>query len=144
MDPQGVVLARGIAIQDWEATEPDATPMLKALAEASIARVLLDAAAFCRRAKSVLNLRERGHARPALGPSRSRGPPIRRARRHSSLGMQAPERPTTGDMAMNYIEGFGLLLMNFIGPAILALILAYGGYQTYFGDAGAASRSMPA
>ena len=32
---------------------------------------------------------------------------------------------------MNYIEGFGLLLMNFIGPAILALILAYGGYQTY-------------
>jgi len=45
--------------------------------------------------------------------------------------MQAPERPTTGDMAMNYIEGFGVLLMNFIGPAILALILAYGGYQTY-------------
>src|SRR5215210_7475800 len=45
--------------------------------------------------------------------------------------MQAPERPTTGDMAMNYIEGFGLLLMNLIGPAILALILAYGGYQTY-------------
>lgn len=32
---------------------------------------------------------------------------------------------------MNYIEGFGLLLMNFTGPAILALILAYGGYQTY-------------
>ena len=30
---------------------------------------------------------------------------------------------------MNYIEGFGLLLMNFIGPAILAL--TYGGYQTY-------------
>ena len=45
---------------------------------------------------------------------------------------------------MNYIEGFGLLLMNFIGPAILALILAYGGYQTYYGDAGAASRSTPA
>jgi predicted PurR-regulated permease PerM len=45
--------------------------------------------------------------------------------------MQAPERPTSGEMAMNYIEGFGLLLMNFIGPAILALMLAYGGYQTY-------------
>ena len=33
------------AVQEWEATKTDATPMLKALAEVSVARALLDAAA---------------------------------------------------------------------------------------------------
>ena len=32
---------------------------------------------------------------------------------------------------MNYNDGFGWLLMNLIGPAILGLILAYGGYQSW-------------
>jgi hypothetical protein len=33
------------ALQEWEATEPDATPLLKAFAEVSFARALLNAAA---------------------------------------------------------------------------------------------------
>src|SRR4051794_3101995 len=33
------------AMQEWEAAMPDATPMLKALAEVSVARALLEAAA---------------------------------------------------------------------------------------------------
>ena len=32
---------------------------------------------------------------------------------------------------MNYNDGFGWLLMNLIGPAILGLLLAWGGYQSY-------------
>jgi hypothetical protein len=31
---------------------------------------------------------------------------------------------------MNYNDGLGWLLMNFVGPIILALLLAWGGYQT--------------
>jgi hypothetical protein len=46
--PQTVELLTAVqkaAMQEWEATEPDATPMLKALTEVSVARALLDAAA---------------------------------------------------------------------------------------------------
>jgi hypothetical protein len=46
--PQTVELLTTVqkaAMQEWQATEPDATPMLKALTEVSIARALLDAAA---------------------------------------------------------------------------------------------------
>jgi hypothetical protein len=46
--PQTVELLTTVqkaAMQEWEATEPDATPMLKALTEVSVARALLDAAA---------------------------------------------------------------------------------------------------
>jgi hypothetical protein len=46
--PQTVELLTTVqkaAMQEWEATEPDATPMLKALVEVSFARALLDAAA---------------------------------------------------------------------------------------------------
>jgi hypothetical protein len=32
---------------------------------------------------------------------------------------------------MNYNDGLGWLLMNFIGPILLGLLLAWGGYQTY-------------
>ncbi|HKG82641.1 MAG TPA: hypothetical protein VKB16_05720 [Beijerinckiaceae bacterium] len=32
---------------------------------------------------------------------------------------------------MNYNDGLGWLLMNFIGPAVLGLLLAWGGYQSY-------------
>lgn len=32
---------------------------------------------------------------------------------------------------MNYNDGLGWLLMNLIGPAILGLALAWGGYQSY-------------
>lgn len=32
---------------------------------------------------------------------------------------------------MNYNDGFGWLLMDIIGPLLLALLLAWGGYQTY-------------
>ena len=32
---------------------------------------------------------------------------------------------------MNYNDGFGWLLMNLIGPAILGLLLAWGGYQSW-------------
>jgi hypothetical protein len=32
---------------------------------------------------------------------------------------------------MNYNNGLGSLLMTFIGPILLGLLLAWGGYQTY-------------
>jgi hypothetical protein len=32
---------------------------------------------------------------------------------------------------MNYNDGLGWLLMNLIGPLLLAAALAYGGYETY-------------
>jgi len=32
---------------------------------------------------------------------------------------------------MNYNDGLGLLLINFAGPILLGLLLAWGGYQTY-------------
>jgi hypothetical protein len=32
---------------------------------------------------------------------------------------------------MSYNDGLGWLLMNFIGPILLGLLLAWGGYQTY-------------
>ena len=32
---------------------------------------------------------------------------------------------------MNYNDGLGWLLMDIIGPLLLALLLAWGGYQTY-------------
>jgi hypothetical protein len=32
---------------------------------------------------------------------------------------------------MNLNDGLGLLLMNFAGPILLGLLLAWGGYQTY-------------
>jgi hypothetical protein len=32
---------------------------------------------------------------------------------------------------MSYNDGLGWLLMNLIGPILLGLLLAWGGYQTY-------------
>jgi hypothetical protein len=32
---------------------------------------------------------------------------------------------------MNYNDGLGWLLMNFIGPILLGLALAWGGYESY-------------
>ena len=46
--PQTVELLSAVqkaALQEWEATEPDVTPLLKGFAEVSFARALLDAAA---------------------------------------------------------------------------------------------------